>query len=340
MAYATFPAAQAPRQPARPEVPGYLFNTGGLSNQKMALAGLFLAALAQRSALNLPYMLIKDHHAEDERLARFEEVFDLAALRFFARRFRVGVEATLPAGEPGGWGFFTAFGDLLTRRDQANPIRAALLALTALRPRMVATATFRQFCTRLFDEAGVRTVVQLRIEQDWQAHVDGLLPDGAREDIGIGFEEILRRTVNTFPDLTLAYVTADESSLPVPKEQIREWARQRHGLRLVWKSDLLDVAAFTPLDLSIIDFEIARRAERFVGVSYSSFANLLCLEQFAAARRPVGNHFIYNHPGDQLRPRRDNGFAIASAEVVLPHWSDRLWLPDAAPPPPSGERAS
>jgi hypothetical protein len=205
-------------------------------------------------------------------------------------------------------------------------VRLLLMALISIRPKIVADSKFLLLKNFVFASLGVQTTLQLRIERDWRHHAQGLLPKvEGKDDIAIGFDEILRRTANTFPDLRLAYVTSDELSMPASKEEIRAYALDRFGIRLIWKSDLINLAEFNPLDLSLIDFEIARYSSRFIGLSFSTFSNLLCLEKFAAQRSTVTGHFIYNHPGEVLRERLDNGFALGSADAVVRNWSDRLW---------------
>lgn len=325
MAYAMFPAAEAAFQPERPDITSYLFNHGGLSNQKMALAGLLLAGVTSHGRINLPYIHIRNQRDQVEWLARFEDVFELGPVQNYARRYGFPVECTLPSGERGGWPYFRTFSEYVTHAHEPDTVRALLNALAALRPRLAATAFFSRLVDRVFS-LGVHAVIQMRIEADWMGHAQSLLPRvEGKDDIAIGYEEILRRTANTFPDLRRAYVTCDEPSLPVSKEVIRQFAQQRFGIGLLWKSDLIEPAQFNPLDLSIIDFEVARRAPRFIGMSLSTFANLLCMEAFTAQRRHVTGHFVYNHPGDTVRERHDNGLCLASAEAVLPNWTDRLW---------------
>jgi len=327
MAYATFLPGQAARQPEQPDVLGYFYNNGGLSNQKMALSGLLLAGVAKRTAINLPYIHIKDQRIEAEWLARFDDVFEIEPIISFSRQFGIPQIGMVPSGERGGWPFFFTFGENLKRSDQPVAVQLLLMALIAIRPKIVSDPKFNALKNFVFASLGVQTTLQMRIERDWGPHAQGLLPKTAgKDDIAIGFDEILRRTANTFPDLRLAYVTADEFSMPVPKEEIRAYALDRFGIRLIWKSDLIKLEEFSALDLSLIDFEIARYSPRFIGLSYSTFSNLLCLEKFANQRNSVTGHFIYNHPGEILRERSDNGFAILSAEVVEKNWSDRLWV--------------
>jgi hypothetical protein len=324
--YSVFLPTYAPRQQERNDVLGYLYNNGGLNNQKMALSGLLLAGAAGSLPVNLPYIHIKDQRIENELLVNYEDVFDIGPVLSFAGQYDIPEVGRIPSGERGGWPFFFAFGENLNCVAQPEVVRRLLTALLSIRPKIVADPMFIALKDFVFATLGIHTTLQLRIERDWRDHAQRLPSDvKSADDIAIGFDEILRRTANTFPDLRLAYVTADELSMPVPKEDIRSYALGKFGIRLIWKSDLVNLAEFTPLDLSLIDFEIARYSSCFIGLSFSTFSNLLCLEKFARSRRSVTGHFVYNHPGDVLRERRDNGFAISSGAVVNQNWSDGLW---------------
>jgi hypothetical protein len=332
MAYSTFLPEHAPRQQEQADVLGYFYNNGGLSNQKMALSGLLLAGVARREAINLPYIHVKDQRIEDEWLADFDDVFEVEPILSYAHQYDIPHVGTVPSGERGGWPFFFAFGENLNRFKQPAAVRLLLTALISIRPRIVADAKFLALKNFVFASLGVQTTLQLRIERDWRRHAQGLLPKvQGTDDVAIGFDEILRRTANTFPDLRLAYVTGDELSMPASKEDIRAHALDRFGIRLIWKSDLINLAEFNPLDLSLIDFEIARYSPRFIGISYSSFANLLCIEKFASLRLPVRGHFIYNHLGDILHERHDNGFTHSSIDAIARNGSDTIWTDIGAP---------
>src|SRR6202020_1893546 len=138
---------------------------------------------------------------------------------------------------------------------------------------------------------------------DWRDHFEHALRPaiGAAEDNGAGVAEILSKVRNTFPDLKLVYATSDENAMLSSKNEIRAFCRSRFGLELLWKSDLLNpalTAGLTPLDLSLIDFEMAKYSPRFVGLTSSTFSNMLCVEKFAGGRKPVTGHYVYNHPGE------------------------------------------
>lgn len=98
--------------------------------------------------------------------------------------------------------------------------------------------------------------------------------------------------------------------MPYSKEHMRNQIKNETGIQTFWKSDFIDEVAFnnmTALDASIIDFEIARAAEFFVGLSRSTFANLVSFERFCLAYSNKSKDFIYNIPGSTLGRRVDAG---------------------------------
>ncbi len=110
--------------------------------------------------------------------------------------------------------------------------------------------------------------------------------------------------------------------MPATKQEIRTFSRDRFGIDLLWKSDFLtaeQLGRLNPLDLSLMDFEIAKRCRRFVGLTQSTFSNVLCLEKFAKTGRRVSGQYIYNYPGDKVIERQDNGFTTSGHRAVLPH---------------------
>jgi hypothetical protein len=165
-------------------------------------------------------------------------------------------------------------------------------------------------------------VVQLRIEEDWMRHAEELGPKfGEAEDYSLSFIQILAKVKKTFPDLFRVYATSDERSMPASKDEIRAVCRDTLGIGLLWKSDLLPpslIAQLTPLDLSMIDYEIAKGSPRFIGFTGSTFSNLLCFEKLATTRKPVRGHYIYNCRGDAVIERKDNGCARNAQRAVLP----------------------
>lgn len=336
MLYDMVNADQAARAPDSPGVLGYWYNHGGLNNQKMALIGLLLSAVKDRETTNLPYIYNKDLQTEQEYLVRLENVFDLNLIRDFAKRQGLVVQSACPGGERGGWDYFGAFHRFVSGPEERSTLSTTLAAIRHLRPRIAAHPAFFDLKNFVFNSIGIDTVVQLRIESDWREHFEKNLRrlTGGTEHSGIGFLEILSKVRNTFPDIRIVYATSDENALLSSKHEIRELCRARYGIEVLWKSDLLNpslIRDLTPLDLSLIDFEIARHAKRFVGLTTSTFANMLGIEAFAHGRKPVTGHYIYNHPGDLVMERMDNGFTSSVHQALSP---------DSAVTPPPDDTAA
>jgi hypothetical protein len=289
----------------------------------MALIGLIMSGIRDRQPVNLPYIYNKDQQTDQEYLVRLENVFDLDQLRRFARQQGLTVQSACPSGERGGWDYFSGFHEFVSTARDRQLLETSLAAIQNLQPRITTHPAFRDLRNFVFGSLGIDTVVQLRIEADWREHFEHTLRPaiGAAEDNGIGFAEILAKVRNTFPDLKIVYATSDENAMLSSKKEIRTFCRSRFGLELLWKSDLLNASltgSLTPLDLSLIDYEIAKYSPRFVGLTSSTFSNMLGIEKFAGTRRPVTGHYIYNHPGDVLVERKDSGFTASAHHAMAP----------------------
>ena len=89
-----------------------------------------------------------------------------------------------------------------------------------------------------------------------------------------------------------------------------------------------ELAALSTLETSILDFEVALQAPIFVGLSRSTFSNMVSFEALCRTRKPAPHHYIYNFPGDQLGRRCDNGGRLVPHEVT-----DKLLLREPLAPP-------
>jgi hypothetical protein len=312
MRYAMMPGKEIAGAPGSPGVLGYLYNHGGLNNQKMALVGLILSGIKTGQAINLPYIYNRDQRTDEEYVTRIEEIFEIEPILDFAGRNGLVVLTDQPSGERGGWEYFSKFPELLLKVPDLGSLETILDAAASLRPRIVSSSDFIRVEDFVRRSLAIDTVVQLRIEADWREHSANVLERFVgSESFYFDFLRIMSKVGKSFPELRRVYVTADEKSMPAPKHEIRTACMNQLGIDLLWKSDLLPAAVvedLTPLDLSLIDYEIARRCPRFVGTTRSTFANMLGVEMFAATRKAVRGHYIYDGPGDVLIERRDNGF--------------------------------
>src|ERR1700760_2521014 len=101
MAYRLMEGLQAPKAEERPGVLGYLYNPGGLNNQKMALISLMLTGIREKAPVNLPYIRNFDQKTDKEYVIRIEEVFDLDKILDFGRRHELTILTDCPGGERG-----------------------------------------------------------------------------------------------------------------------------------------------------------------------------------------------------------------------------------------------
>ena len=320
MSYRMVIGSEAAKAPESPNVLGYLYNHGGLNNQKMALLGLMLAGIRDGMPINLPYIYNRDQRSDQEYVVRIGEIFDLERIMAFGRLHGLTILAECPSGERGGWRYFDAFSLALRGAfEDRREFETMLDAVGSLRPCIAADPAFLQVKSVMLEK--VDTVVQLRIEADWQPHAAALRERwGESECSGLGYMEILSKVRKAFPDLRVIYATTDEKSMPVSKYEIRAVSRARFELDIVWKSDLIDSAAaelLTPLDLSIIDFEIGKISPRFIGLTTSTFATMLAVEKLASTRSPVRGHYIYNNPQDVVIERTNNGFTEVDRIAAL-----------------------
>lgn len=289
----------------------------GLNNQKMALLGLFEQCSREGWTAVRPSALLdfspSTGHATKARIpfssvfnpGNFEDFF-VNSVPALAHRldsndcFRIGAQRM--AAES-----FT--GDV-SRNETA-------VFLASFRP----SEQLEQHIVRLRESLPTRFCgVQMRIETDWHAHLKrkGLLP-GRSESIEIILEpDRIFQKIRAQPaldDLEDIVVFWDESALSVSKEDLVSCAR-RYGLRTHFKSDIpysKDIAS--SLQRSFVDFNIGLLADAYVGLSMSTFSNVLCID---AAYRAAGHprHFIYDAPSDRVEPRLDYGRSASARSIM------------------------
>jgi len=316
------PATATPPPPAI----GYAFHDGGLNNQKLALLGLFKAAHESDCAVALPRMSILDQVEMSRRPVPFGAVFDLASITSFADRYGIRISEAGPSIKgPDGWHYFAKGRQYLngyfSDRARDAAYRFPPDFFRSLVPLARGSYVLRKLHDDVYERLGVSVAAQFRIEADWQRHSERDLrgPLGGREDYLPHFERIVEKILNTLPDTRHVYVTCDEAALPVSTVAMRQACRARFGIELLWKSTFLtrfELALLTPLELSLIDFEMALRAPRFVGMTRSTFSNLVTFEKYCLIDKPIREHYIYNTNGDTLGRRTDNGVYDDAARVV------------------------
>lgn len=304
---------------------GYAYNNGGLNNQKLALLGLFLEATRTGRPIALPSLFNLDHAGGTSAPVAFGSVYRTDAFLSLLDRFCIRLADTPPDPEERGWNQFgIGAGHIATEVSQGRmrpdlPVCAFFRALVPVLRGRPELAALRDW---LRQGEPPPVVVQMRIETDWQLYSAITLDPtvGAEEDYRPSFSDIIAKVMNTFADRCAEiYVVCDEAALPVPREEIRRVCRNVFGVTLRWKSDMLDPAllqSLSTLEQSVLDFDMAMHAQRFVGLTRSTFSNLATFERYCMTAGPVRGHFIYNAPGPLVLERHDNGaYATTNAAV-------------------------
>ncbi len=305
---------------------GYAFNDGGLNNQKLALLGLVLEARRTGRPMALPSLFNLDQAGGNSGTVPFGSAYRLDSFLSMLDGLGVTLADASPDPDDRGWQFFGAGAEHI----------AMEVSTGRMAPDAPACAFFRGLVPVLRDrpesralrhwvrdgEAPPVVVVQMRIETDWRTFSAITLDPtvGVAEDYLPSFSTIVAKVVNTFgTEARRIFVVCDEAALPVPRDEIRRVCREVFGVALHWKSDLLEPALLEPmsaLDRSILDFDMALHAHRFVGLTRSSFSNLAAFERYCMTGDAVRGHHVYNVPGPMVLERHDDGaFAIAAAAV-------------------------
>ena len=295
---------------------GYFFNRGGLNNQKLALFGLFLKAYREGPRrIVLPNFIIFDQVTFNHLPISIERAFEVDQLRDFAARHGIEVVDAPPGGDHGGWDYFHYGNYYIPRAALLHELGRESFTCDFFRsvvPKARSLATLLRL-SRVAKQRNIRRVVQMRIENDWDFHITHRLKPvvGSTEDNALTFYEIIEKLKRTLPDESSGiYVVCDEAALPVPKEEIRHTVKQQFAIDLFWKTDLLtedELRDLSLLDLSLLDFEMAVAIDTFVGLTRSTFSNMVTLEKYARTRVSSNRHYIYNLKGPKLALRKDVG---------------------------------
>lgn len=302
---------------------GYEWNDGGINNQKLALLGLVIEASRNEQNIYLPSIYSKDIGDKRSAVFPFDEVFYREPFEDFARRWNVKIFESPPGIsyadriERCGWNFFNsgAWNISHLKVKGLDPTDITADFARSLRPKVTTSSLFSRIAASIFNAHNIDMVVQLRYEEDWRIHSQYTLEPllGKNEDFCIAPDAILKKVSLTFADKPgMVYVSCDQKHMPLSKEDTKHQIFENSGIVTLWKSDLLTEEEYenmTPLDASLIDFEIARIAGRFVGLTRSTFANLVSFERFAVTLQNRKQDFVYNLPGETLGRRSDAGTA-------------------------------
>lgn len=297
---------------------GYYYNLGGLNNQKLALLGLFVRAFELRRPIILPEMSVKDIASYTEYPLNFSEVFDIGRIFEFAKRHRIEVLTDNAADLPtGGWEYFGVgagrVGQCATRPNEINTQSELVMDfMNSLVPSGRLTRLLERLKSEIFGTHGVGLASQFRIESDWLKHSEQHLKNRIKgpEDYYLPYDRIVRKIAKTMPSEKRILVICDEHSISVSKAEMKKESLEAFDVQLFFKSDFLtqgDLEGLNPLERSIIDFELATSASIFVGLTRSTFSNLVTFTKYSRSGKQVMTDYIYNNNSPELSQRTDNG---------------------------------
>lgn len=331
--------ARAATLPEQIEPFGFPCLNLGLNNQKIAVLGLFTKAMALNRPIALPEFSNFDSVGGNHSSVPFDRVYSRDSMLRLADAFGCEVIDGPPVETTNGWHCFVGGAETLGRESVKGLSIWDDFVPQFFRhmvPHITRRNSFESLAEAVFKERKIQLVCQLRIEKDWAEHAENVRRknQGFAEHDAPSFTNILTKIRNTIPDKAQrVYVVCDEANLPVSKAEIRAEVLRRFGISLFWKSDLLPpetLALFSTLDLSIIDFEMAVRAPIFVGLSQSTFSNLVYFETVFRAGNKGDRQYIYNVPGDMLARRFDYGAAV-DVSIVTDNLLERAALVEDSP---------
>lgn len=305
------------------KVVGYKFLNGGANNQKLAAFGIFYKAALSNSGVVLPQIVDFTPGVSGQRILPFGDFFDMQSLQDFLNCINVKlVEADEYEEFTGndcfkeGAGYFRGLG-FIGAIAAADPL-ASFLKKLELAPHLIQIANALK---KELAGLNIELACQLRIERDWQDYSQKTLSSrlSLEEQYNPTFIEILEKICNT-PALSRfekIFICCDEDNLPVSKEEIIEFAMNHYNKRLYFKSCLMNVRAIldTRTALSLIDFEVCTMFKFFVGLTRSTFSNLLCFKTKVAGQND-SQHFIYNYPSADAKLRVDAGCTISPTDAI------------------------
>jgi hypothetical protein len=299
---------------------------GGISNQKMALIGLLLEGFETGRPVVLPRFRVMDQLTRTHRPLAFDDVYEVEPILAFCRRHDVMVETRDPSELPHGYDafFWKTYAVLYHMPAQPFSRQSVFVAdlLRSMRPRIGSTFIAYSLRRTLEELDPDYVVAQIRIEQDWKQHCDDNLKNTAPPDEQnyLPFNVIVGRIASSLKSVRTLYITCDEPAMPLSKMEMKAVAAAHFGIDVRFKSDYIspfEQGLLNELHLSLLDFEIATHATRFVGISRSTFSCLATLEKHCREMEYVKQHYIYNAPLPALGERTDNGCYWDAREVTI-----------------------
>lgn len=286
-------------------VVGYPCCNRGLNNQKLSLLGLVALCIEQDSVLSIPK--IADFNPQTSKSEGQQEFADLFEFEAFSRYLRwLGVRHTHDTCD--NVDVEEAF-----KLGNEQDISKRIAFLSALQPCTPLKNLIEMVALKVYSNRP-KVALQLRLEHDWIKYSKVRLAQIPREANLLSGYEIIDKVARSIRCRSV-YVTCDEASLSISRDVLSRYAKDKHSIKLIWKSDIQD-GALPFAAATEFDFHLARLADVFVGTSRSTFANMLC------SASPNARHYLYNRDRSTLVKRTDKGMHATAIEATVT-WTKR-----------------
>ncbi|MCP9319902.1 O-fucosyltransferase family protein [Acetobacter persici] len=286
----------------------------GLTNQKLALLGLAHRALREGRGIKLPPMVIFDpsQPIQGKRLP-ISYAFNISKLKSVLQAFGISVaDDHIDSYEEVSesecfWEGANYFGKVRNEGDCAL-YKLTCQIIKSLELSEDFLSIVRPLSEHIFNKVGIKHVIQMRIENDWQAYSWGVLNSFSEEDNFPTPLKIISKIKAKFGEsFSSALILCDEKNMSISKDEIKKIVNDTFGVQVVWKSDFINIENIDKLGLSLIDFSLASNADYFIGTSQSTFSCFVTFEKYCKTRSTVYNHYIYNGKSGGIDERFDNG---------------------------------
>lgn len=271
----------------------------GLNNQKLAFLGLFFYSFENRMRLNLPAKIV-DLSASDIKKSSsifLSDVFDLVSINnFIAKYDLLNFDDSNEFEIDWSAAFSLGVSKLkLVVKDGLNSefVRDFLAEFKASKIIRDLSCDFHNEYSE--DEV---VAVQLRIEKDWKEHTARKIANDPNTNI-LFFDHLhIFEKISNTPSLRgkrnfMAF--CDSSALLISLDEIKNQVRDRFGYNLYFTNSRQKDSISSSIGKAAFDFELGLAANSYVGLSSSTFSNVLCATKYSSERK-INNHFIYNNP--------------------------------------------
>ncbi|MHB1305304.1 MAG: hypothetical protein ACYCZB_17875 [Acidiphilium sp.] len=153
----------------------YLYNPGGLNNQKLALFGLLAQAVFWKKPVCLPLLLTTPVDRECINTIPLEELYYISEILSFCEENGIDVKGKTAKNEGDSWHFFRCGAghlEQITKEGRMSPDDLAPNFFRRLIPKLNNKEYFKILSRTIFRSLDIKIATQLRIESDWLRYSD------------------------------------------------------------------------------------------------------------------------------------------------------------------------